>query len=156
MTSRGKKILTKDRIKLLNDFNFIWDVRACIWKIRLNELKQYQKTHGHCIVPASYQCLPKLRVWVEEARKRKRTHQNGIIPNHRTVPLTVKQHLQLCELNFVWEVQESIWLEHFYKLQLFIKQHGHSQVPFSYTDKSLAIWVKEQRSDFRIYQSSNN
>ena len=140
------KYLTMEQIKLFNKINFIWDVRECMWNIRLNELKEYQRKYGHCIVPRTYKYFPELPSWVHNIRNRKRNEEKER-PSPSIATLTKRQTLDLNELNFVWEVQDSNWYEKFYELKHFYKNHGHTQVTKSnHDDKSLTFWVNHQRS----------
>jgi hypothetical protein len=51
--------LAEERIELLEDIGFVWKERSncsatrenCSWEDRYEELKQFQKAHGHCTVP---------------------------------------------------------------------------------------------------------
>jgi hypothetical protein len=45
----------------------------------------------------------------------------------------------------VWEVQLGSWEVGFGKLVAYKEQHGNTDVPKAYKDKSLATWVKDQR-----------
>jgi len=53
----------------------------------------------------------------------------------------------LVELDFIWDVCEYKWQQHFEALIDFYEQHGHVHVPDSY--QSLGPWVKEQRREYR-------
>ena len=68
-SSKKNNKLPADRLKLLNEINFIWDPADHAWKEKYIELKQYVKENGHAKVPASF---PKLGKWVFRQRNAKR------------------------------------------------------------------------------------
>ena len=139
--------LTQEQIDLLNGMNFIWNAKECIWDFRLNELREFRKKHGHCVVPQrhNYIHFPKLGMWVKEVRKRKR-NQEKETPSRGFGFLTVKQIADLDNLNFVWDALEATWFEKFNDLTDFYRKNGHTQVTDSNCiDKSLVSWVNNQR-----------
>jgi hypothetical protein len=75
---QGKKrgTLAGDRILLLDALGFSW-VRKLPgiqvpWEQRINDLKAFQKEHGHCNVPIGYLAIPALGRWVDNLRQRKK------------------------------------------------------------------------------------
>ena len=56
--SYKKQKLINEKIKLLTNMNFVWSNPEFTWNIRLNELRQFKKMHGHAAVPKRYEHLP--------------------------------------------------------------------------------------------------
>jgi len=151
--------LSHDQIESLNNLNFIWDVRECMWNIRLKELEQFKITYGHSIVPRNYKNFPKLAAWVHDIRNRRRNQDKETSQDKETYKmssLTRKQISDLDNLDFVWEVQDSMWFEKFNQLKDFHEVNGHSQVTKSnYHNISLVNWVTHQRQRCKIEYKRN-
>jgi hypothetical protein len=92
--------LTLPRIKALESLGFEWGSRGatCPWEVRLSELADYRKIHGHCNVPQKYSENTKLGSWVANQRKQYRLHLNGKISS------TTLPRIQALEsLGFEWK-----------------------------------------------------
>lgn len=61
--------MTEQRYQALESIDFCWDHREAIWSTRLQQLKDYKDTAGHCLVPAEFPDNPKLGRWVKQQRK---------------------------------------------------------------------------------------
>jgi Helicase associated domain len=124
------------------------------WKKRFDELVDYQKQHGHCLVPLNWEPNPSLAHWVKRQRYQYRIKNEG---NHST--MTPERQEALEKLGFVWDSHSAAWLERWQELADFKTLHGHSNVPKMYSEnRQLAIWVKCQRRQFKLFtegQSSN-
>ena len=68
--------MTKERIDLLNDLGFSWEVRPSLehpratWQQRFDELKQFYTMHQHFRVPQDTH--PQLHSWCHEQKQRLR------------------------------------------------------------------------------------
>jgi hypothetical protein len=94
--------LAKDRILLLDSLGFCWErkpsiaaANAAAWEQRINDLKAFQKKHGHCNVASTYKPNPALAKWVANVRQRKKLGE-----------LTEEQVLSLDALGFRWARQD--------------------------------------------------
>mmetsp|Transcript_39483 Transcript_39483/g.95515 ORF Transcript_39483/g.95515 Transcript_39483/m.95515 type:complete len:557 (+) Transcript_39483:75-1745(+) len=108
---------------------------------RLQELKKYKKTHGHCIVPSHLKENESLAHWANKMRGK---YKNG--------NLTDSQVTQLNTLGFVWGLQELTWRTRVKELKEFVKVHGHTRVPPSFDNKPLNSWVRLLRKAFNLRQ----
>jgi len=61
-------LLTRERIQILNDIGFVWDLQHTVWMERYEELKAFQACHGHADVPAEYPRNKRLATWVRTQR----------------------------------------------------------------------------------------
>ncbi len=62
----GKRsTLSDERVRLLNQIGFIWNSHDVVWEERWYELMDFQRVHGHCIVPSNYDKNPQLAIWVK-------------------------------------------------------------------------------------------
>lgn len=143
---KRKNNLSQEQIDSLDGMNFTWNPNEHMWDIRLNELREFRKKHGHCVVPQKTRNhFPKLGKWVHFVRDRK-NNQEKEIPRPRRGFLTRKQIADLDDLNFEWDVHEAKWLERFHELEEFYVTNGDTKVTKSNgSDKSLAQWVRTQR-----------
>ena len=90
--------LTPERISKLNKLSFPWTTRSeQLWQERINDLKQYKKEHGDCMVPRKYPPNEKLAAWVATQRKNYNRKQRG-----ETSPLSLARINELEDLGFVW------------------------------------------------------
>jgi len=55
---------TQDRMRLLEDLNFTWNVRRENWQQNLNRLKSFYHTNGHVQIPSSDLQNKDLRTWL--------------------------------------------------------------------------------------------
>lgn len=64
--------MTVERIKLLNDLDFSWSIRIDpekMWNLRYEQLQEYKKKRGDCLVPQRFAGNPKLGTWVNTQRR---------------------------------------------------------------------------------------
>ena len=143
--------MTMDRIKILEDLGFVWSLRSLVdWDARLEELKEYQSRHGNCLVPQQYPENPQLGTWVSNQRK-----QYRLMKEDKPSPMTPERVKKLEELGFVWSIfsHDSHWEAKFEELREFKEIHGNCAVPVDYEpNPNLGVWVKYQRSQYRMLQ----
>jgi Helicase associated domain len=72
---KGKKsCITEERIALLDQLGFSWEVRPAMeqpratWQQRYDELREFHQVHGHFLIPSDL--YPKLHRWSLEQRSR--------------------------------------------------------------------------------------
>eukprot|EP00980_Cylindrotheca_fusiformis_P009455 scaffold2068_cov96-Cylindrotheca_fusiformis.AAC.11 len=119
------------------------------WNVRFKELVEFQKAHGHCLVPMYDHHSPKLSNWVKRQRNQYRLKMEG---KHST--LCDKRQKALEDLGFVWDSHAACWEERYKELYQFWREYGHSKVPKSYKkNPSLSVWVKCQRRQFKLLRA---
>lgn len=95
--------LTRERAKLLGSAGFVWatrDPRHVPWEVRFQELLEFKKKQGDCLVPIGYKGNIQLSNWVSTQRQEYKLMKDG-----RPTRLT-KERIQLLEnAGFVWEAQ---------------------------------------------------
>ena len=69
-----------------------------LWEKRFNELKDYRKKYGNCLVPRNYQNNKKLGMWVHHQRCECKKFQKG-----EYARITNERIAKLKSINFVWE-----------------------------------------------------
>ena len=91
-----KESIGKDRIALLNEIGFIWDVNESVWNEGFEYLLKFIKREGHARVPARHkeENYP-LGSWAARQRK-------NVDSNLRRVPDSRKQKLD--DVGFIWEM----------------------------------------------------
>lgn len=115
-------VLTEKRIELLNKIDFIWDLRSfkqqpkeddqekegkkCYtpWSDKFEELVQYKKEHGDCLVPQSH---PTLGTWVKSQRRQHNLHK---------LEETKEKDDLLDEMRPRSRIKKDVWEERFQKL----------------------------------------
>lgn len=84
---KGKKsCITNERIALLDQLGFSWEVRPAMeqpratWQQRFDELREFHLVHGHFLIPLDI--YPKLHRWSHEQRSRL---QSVVVPDGPSV-----------------------------------------------------------------------
>jgi hypothetical protein len=75
-----KSNLTEERIKILEEFGFVWDVHAYQWDERFKELLEYKNLHNSVVVPRVPQ-YETLYNWVFTQRRQYKLRQ---LPTYRS------------------------------------------------------------------------
>ena len=140
---RNKTKLLLERIKKLDNLDFIWDPLTEKWEEGFNALKEFHKREGHCRILKSTEIEgQKIGIWVNNLRARKNK-------------LTPSQINHLDSLGFNWDPRRDQWHEAFSALKYFIKKKGHCQVPQSFKINGLRLgaWVTRQRHFKKVLSS---
>lgn len=119
------------------------------WQEMYDELVKFHKKHGHCIVPYDQVDCQRLSGWVQ----RQRYQHTLMLEGKPATTMTTARVDALNKIGFVWDKQSANWYEHLGKLQEFKKKYLHTNVPMPYDENpKLAVWVKCQRRQYRLYQ----
>jgi hypothetical protein len=117
------------------------------WQLRLEELEEFGKEHGHCCVPSNWPENPSLAQWVKRQRYQHKLKTEGKHSN-----LTDEREAALNKQGFVWDSHAIFWDERLSELCAFRDKHGHCNVPTKYPDNQpLAVWAKCQRRQFSLF-----
>jgi len=100
-----KGALSKERQKLLNDIDFVWDAPEAMWNEQYQRLLDYQQRHieegkersTSTLVPQHYPENPQLAIWVKEQRQ-----------NRKHGTLTTERLALLEKIGFVWDASPSL------------------------------------------------
>jgi hypothetical protein len=113
------------------------------WQAKFDELSEFQKTHGHCLVPPSG--TPALYRWVDTQRALCVLLGKGQ-HNH----LNADRLARLNAIGFVWSASDARWTARYHDLLQYKKTHGHCCVPRRYPpNRSLGYWVANQREAYK-------
>ncbi|KAL3776209.1 hypothetical protein ACHAWO_008736 [Cyclotella atomus] len=125
------KNLSPQRIQMLNDVGFVWEL-SYEWS---NLLLHFNK-HGDALVPVDYKDNPSLGNWVDVQRREFKAGNRS------------KERIQLLnKVKFVWHPCEDQWLERYKELVQYFSEHGNALVPRGYKkNPELGNWVNEQRA----------
>jgi len=119
------------------------------WNMRFQELVDFKKKNGHCLVPMDDHVSPKLSNWVKRQRNQYRLKVEG---KHST--LCDRRQNALEALGFVWDSHAACWEERYKELCQFYRENGHSKVPKNYKkNPSLSVWVKCQRRQYKLLKA---
>ena len=78
--ARRAGTLSAERVRRLDELDFVWDGWEEQWSKMYAALVRYQKSHGECDVPRDWRRNPKLADWVARQRK---FNRRGTLPPHR-------------------------------------------------------------------------
>jgi hypothetical protein len=99
----GKRsTLSDERVRLLHKIGFIWNSHEAVWEERHNELHQYKRVHGHCIVPSQFDENPQLGVWVKRQRQ-----QYKFYCEKKVTSMTPERITKLEKLGFAWDCRKN-------------------------------------------------
>jgi hypothetical protein len=139
--------ITLPRIQALQSLGFEWGSRDATWEVRLSELAEYRKVHGHCNVPRKYSENSKLGMWVTNQRSQYSLHLKG-----NTSQITLPRIQALESLGFVWNPLSGPWEDRLSELADYRKVHGHCNVPRKYRENAkLGAWVATQRYQYSLH-----
>ncbi|CAJ1945024.1 unnamed protein product [Cylindrotheca closterium] len=130
--------LSDTQVELLDRIGFEWESERydVLWMEKYNELVDFRKKHGHCMVKPG----GKLYLWMKEQRSRREQK------HYRLFPLSNEQLRLLDKIEFPWkpELRDSRWNAKYKELEEFQKKHGHCQ-PTKSPDRTLYDWSRVQR-----------
>ncbi|MDA9871667.1 helicase associated domain-containing protein [Gammaproteobacteria bacterium] len=129
-------VLTKERIKRLDDIGFVWEPHEFKWEQGFKALEEFYKQNGHCLAMRGYVNDQnfKLGNWVNDQRNNKELNPNKV--------------KRLDRLGFVWDPIEQQWEQSFQALCEYKTKNGHCMVPAKYKTPegiSLGVWVQTLR-----------
>eukprot|EP01082_Thalassiosira_pseudonana_P015522 g13748.t1 g13748 contig9:337139-338545(+) len=131
--------LSNERESLLSDIGFDWDTKhSSIWRQRIDELKRYERKHGHCNVPHSEGALG---AWLMTQR----TEYRFRVKDQHT-HLTDERVNELESLGCVWSVRDLRWNEKYESVrQHLTEKQKQDDVKKSKLSPSLAVWYRDQK-----------
>ena len=119
-----------------------------IWQERFQELVEYRKEYGHCLVPHNWSGNVPLAQWVKRQRYQYKLLQEG---KHST--MSVERRNILNAMGFVWDSHKVAWEEKFVQLVQYASQFGHCNVSGRLPQhRPLSIWVKCQRRQRKLME----
>lgn len=89
--------ITDERIRILNNFGFVWDSHEAVWQERLRDLQAFREEHGTCAIPCHYHPNPKLGTWAKCQRRQYKLYKQGLPCN-----IDAKRIMTLEALGFEW------------------------------------------------------
>ena len=116
------------------------------WNERYQDLLEFKRHNGHCLVPYKYHPNRPLGQWVKRQRYQHKMRLAG-----RESTLSDERLVLLQEAGFVWDSHESVWDQHYRDLLTFISTHGHCYVPSRCSNNGkLGSWAKSQRHQYKL------
>ena len=114
--AKSKNLLSKTKVQILDDLEFVWDVYGHLWEQGITRLRQYKAEHGHVLVLRGYKTSDgfKLGHWVYAKRVAKSKGK-----------LDEQQIASLDDLGFIWEVNYHLWEQGINRLRQYKAEHGH-------------------------------
>lgn len=102
---KKKCSLTAERIKQLDEIGFVWSTERAKkqdedWNSRFEQLKEYQRKHGNCLVPHGYTEDPAFAEWIH----RQRTTHAAMQKEENQNPLFKERMDKLEEIGFNFTV----------------------------------------------------
>lgn len=143
--------LTATRIAELDARGFDWDGRDAQWERRRAELEAFQKRFGHCMVTL-HQNEPAYRSlcnWIRRVR--------NVPPGANGALITPDRASQLTELGMAWHLTQSARQAGLLaELAMFVKEHGHCNVPHDvkHEHPALARWLASQKRRLKHWQKN--
>ena len=155
-TTGKSTTMTAEYIRALDGISFDWGVRRADWSVRFEQMREFKKQFGHCLVPQTYPADPKLGYWVKIQRSYYRLYQKG-----KPSPMTADRIRALDSIGFDCGASkadlEYIWSVRFQQMREFKVQFGHCLVPQQYSaNPKLGHWVSKQRYHYKLYQEGKH
>jgi hypothetical protein len=93
--------MTEERLTILKEAGFVWDLHAAVWEERLEELKIFRKTYRHCNVPTRYSSNNfSLGRWVACQR-----HHYTLLKEGKKSNLSAQRVHDLESIGFEWQLR---------------------------------------------------
>jgi len=132
---KKRRMLRPDKIKRLEEIGFDWDPKDTAWNQMFAALTNYRQEHGHCNVLQTCPENPLLGRWVSRQRYLRKGDQ-----------LSDDRIRRLEDIDFSWEIVDTIWEEMFAALKKYKRKHGDCNVPQKWSENcQLGTWVSTQR-----------
>lgn len=93
-----RSTLTSHRLEKLESVGFVWCAHKAAWLEKLNELKEFKASKGHCNVPSIFHENQSLSTWVKSQRRQYKHYVSG-----RNSTMTMDRIRELTSLDFVFE-----------------------------------------------------
>jgi len=116
------------------------------WTFRYKQLLLFYKDHGHTAVPYKYEKNQHLARWAKRQRMQYKYWVDG-----NPTKLTEEKIYLLEAVGFVWNLHEVNWRQKLAELVEFRKKYNHCNVPKSYKNQKLSVWVKCQRRQYNLF-----
>lgn len=145
-TKRRKGVLKKDREDLLNEIDFIWELRGETFKKFYKKLLEFKRKNGHLNIVQNSSIDKDFARWINNyriIRNNGKLQQNGSI-KHRDKSLKKEQIKMLEDIGFPWVAQHYDWYEYFEELKEHYNSTGSSYVP-STVNLKLYRWTYRMR-----------
>lgn len=140
----SKKELDIEKIKLLEEIEFIWNTHDKKWMDMYNELLDFYIKNGHTRVLESIN--KRLSAWC--------TAQRDLYNKNK---LKKYQIDLLEEVEFIWKVLDTVWNDRYKELIDFKKNYGHTNVPRRFLENpKLANWCQMQRANYKARIEKRN
>ena len=137
MQRTHRHLLSKERIRKLNELGFTWNMREFVWERDYQKLIAFKGQFGHCEVPKGRKEFAQLAEWVGKQRIDKRKGLSR---------LSAERISKLNKIGFHWGRENKPWDERFKELKAFKSRFGHCRVLRSWKENpGLAKWVAHQR-----------
>lgn len=145
--------MTLERIDLLDEIGFVWNVYHETWNKFFYRLLMYKEKYGNTMVPSYYEADQDLANWVVRQRENyKKFHlQNSGQSDESKIhgALSTERTDLLNEEGFSWDPREDTWHIMFDQLMQYKAKHGDCFVPRRFSENQpLANWAKNQREYF--------
>ena len=147
-----KTSMDSRRKKLLDDVDFVWDAVGHTWIIRYEELCDFRREHGHCVVPRS---SGRLGTWVEKMRIEHKKYNTLLTEEEMSKKSKLKTILtqdrvqKLNDIDFVWNVREKQFEASLGELRIYKEMNGNIDPRFM--NGKLALWVRRMEREYRLY-----
>lgn len=119
------------------------------WNEQLEELRDFKRKYGNCLVPHTFDENPHLARWV----KRQRRQYKLMIEGNAASTMTQERAEILTKEGFIWDSHEVVWMERYTQLVSFMSIHGHCRVPMQSGEfPQLSSWIKCQRRQYKLFK----
>ena len=118
------------------------------WSIKYEELCDYRRRFGNCLVHYTFKENLPLARWVKRQR-----YQYKLMMEGKPSTMTEERVKALDTIGFIWDSQGAAWYEHLSELSEFKQDNGHCNVPSNFVKNTrLATWVKCQRRQYKLFR----
>jgi len=147
LKARGE--LKRNRYLQLESIDFVWNTNHWLWKIRFNELCEFQSKYGSTNVPRGYGDLGE---WVDWQRVQWSNYEKG--GKHHT--MTAQRVMSLNSIHFDWyrgktrSIEWDLsWHRHYQELKKWKEVYGDFSHGIRRTHPALGLWAAQQKLQYK-------
>lgn len=138
-----RKELSDEKIRKLEEIEFVWSPIDLIWNKNFNALMEYKYQFGNCSPPSNYVTPDgeKLGSWVNKQRN-----------SYKDNELSTDKVAKLKEIGFVWNALDELWTKGFKELINYKNSFGNLLPVIDYVSPNgfkLGSWVSNQRAKYK-------
>ena len=146
LRSEGKPSqITDARLGRLGALGLSFRRQGTAWTERLEALRSFRASNGHCLVPSDHPADPQLSKWVQKQRAQMKRRQEG-----GKSQLTEERVAQLEAIGFCFSVLDAKWDERLRDLRRYCRTWRDDFATIARKSPGLGKWLYKQKREYQL------